>query len=128
VKIQQLAVVAVFAVSIALAGGCQPKKGGSSGGGTTATPATGSTKIPDTARRIKESPAGTRLIHHPLRDGTVYVQDVSTGKLAYTGPVTANSTIVVDPNANALTVNDQQVKKDPKLNAQHPYRLYFEPK
>jgi hypothetical protein len=65
------------------------------------------------------------LIHRPLRPGTIYVQDVDTGKLVYSGHVRGDSNVVVDPAANAVTVNDQQVKADRKLDPHHTYRLYF---
>src|SRR5215212_4257936 len=121
-KIQRIAATTVLAACLAAAG-CQNSKGG--GGGSDTGAKIDARKVPDDARRVTESAGNGRLIHRPLRDGTIYVQDVQTGKLVYSGHVRANSNVVVDPAANAVTVNDQQVKADRKLDTTHTYRLYF---
>ena len=128
-KIQRLAATTLLAASLAAAlsaGGCQNSRADGTDGGKTAS-ASGSSKIPADARRVSEA-TGTRLIHRPLREGTIYIQDVTTGKTIYHGQVRANSNVVVDPAANAVTVNDQQVKSNPKLDPHHTYRLYFDQK
>ena len=124
-KIQQFATIAVLAACVAV-GGCQGSNGG--GGGTQArTGSSGGSRVPQDARRVAEAQNGLRLIHRPLRDGTIYVQDAATGKVIYSGRVRANANVVVDPAADAITVNDQQVKtKDrTKLDPRGTYRLYF---
>jgi hypothetical protein len=123
-KTQRLAAVTVLAACLAAAGCDRNKQTDATDGGKTAS-ASGSSKIPQDARRVSEATGG-RLIHRPLRDGTVYVQDGTTGKLVYSGHVRANSNVVVDAAANALTVNDQQVKSKVKLDPHHTYRLYFQ--
>jgi hypothetical protein len=125
-KIQRIAATAALAVALAAclaAGGCQnSSKGG--GGGSDVGGKTSAKSVPTDARRVADS-SGSRLIHRPLRAGTIYVQDVDTGQLVYSGRVRADSNVVVDPAANAVTVNDQQVKADRKLDPSHKYRLYF---
>jgi hypothetical protein len=123
---QRIAATTLLAASLAAslaAGGCRNSSGGA-GGGSDAGGKVSATRIPEDARRVSES-SGSRLIHRPLREGTIYVQDADTGKLIYSGRVRANSNVVVDPAANAVTVNDQQVKADRKLDPHHTYRLYF---
>ena len=126
-KIQRTAAVTVLAACLAVMG-CQ----GNGGGGANrddgqAGSAPGSARVPQDARRVSEA-TGSRLIHRPLREGTVYVVDGETKKVIYTGPVRANANVVVDPAANAVTVNDQQVKPKTKLEVGRTYQLYFKQK
>ena len=118
--------IAAIAALVFAAAGCT-EQGSASGGGASSPrpPSNGPVKVPAEARRIAEGTGATRLIHRPLRDGTIYVQDKSDGKVIYTGPVRAGDDVVIDPKADALTVNDIQVRPDPKLNSGHAYRLYF---
>ena len=108
--------------------GCQESGGGASAGsgGPTAGSGSGaaSLKVPDNARKLASS-RGTRLVHRPLRDGTVYVVDETSKKVTYAGPVRANSNVVVDPKANSIAVNDIDVKAKKTLDARHTYALYF---
>jgi hypothetical protein len=118
--------IAALAALILAAPGCTEQGGGSASSAPAGRPpANGPVKVPADARRIAEGTGATRLIHRPLRDGTIYVQDKSDGKVIYTGPVRAGDNVVIDPKADALTVNDIQVRPDPKLNSGHAYRLYF---
>ena len=120
-KIQRIAAVTVLTACFVAAGCAGPGGGGANGGDGQAGSASGN--LPDDARRVAEST--TRLIHRPLREGTIWVVDGSTNKVIYTGPVRASSNVVVDPAANALTVNDQQVKPKTKLETGRTYQLYF---
>ena len=116
---------ALIAALTIVAPGCTDQGGTSTNSAPTARPPSNSNiQIPSNARRIAES-TGSRLIHRPLRDGTIYVQDRTAGRVIYTGPVHAGDNVVVDPRADALAVNDIQVKHDVKLNPDHGYRLYF---
>ena len=125
-KIQQIATMTVLAACLA-AGGCQGSQSGNGDDGAQARTGSsgGASKVPSDARRVAEAANGARLIHRPLREGKVYVEDVKAGKLVYSGPVRANSNVVIDPAANAVTVNDQQVKANVKLDPRGTYRLYF---
>lgn len=116
----------VVAGTLSFVSGCTD--GGGAPGQSSAPPTTGSgqnaVKIPQDARRIAEA-TGTRLVHRPLRDGTIYVQDKTSGAVVYSGPVRGYDNVVVDPRADAVTVNDTQVKHAPKLQTGHTYRLFF---
>ena len=134
-KIQRIAAVTVLAACLAAAGCAGGGAEGTSRGDTEVGSSGG--RVPRDARRVAEAP-GSRLIHRPLREGMIYVVEVqpATGattsggrrestKVIYSGPVRANANVVVDPAANAITVNDQQVKSGSRLNPDRTYRLYF---
>ena len=124
-RIPATLIVAIAALTLALAG-CTEQGGSSTSSAPAPRPPSNSqVKVPSNARRIAEGVGATRLIHRPLRDGTIYVQDRTDGKVVYTGPVRAGDNVVIDPRADALTVNDTQVRHDPHLNPDHGYRLYF---
>ena len=125
-QIQRMAAVTVLALTLA-ATGCANSGGGASKRDDTTGGSTSSKKLPQDARRVAEATGG-RLVHRPMREGTVYVVDGDTGKVIYTGPVRAGANVVVDPAANAVTVNDQQVKPSVRLEPRHTYRLYFQQK
>jgi hypothetical protein len=120
--IQRVAAIMALGVCL-LAAGCQNQGGGGAGGGGVGS-GSGATKVPQDARRVAEA-TGSRIVHRTLREGTVYVQDGQTGKVLYSAPVRSHANIVVDPAANAITVNDQQVKSSAKLEPRRTYRLYF---
>ena len=129
-KIQRTAAAALLAATISAAlasGGCARNGAADSGakrddgsGGTASHPA----KVPEDARRVAEA-TDTRVIHRLLREGTIYVVDGESNKVLYSGPVRAGANVVVDPAANAITINDQQVKPKTNLQPRHTYRLYF---
>ena len=124
-KIQRFAAVTVLAACFTAAG-CANEGGGVEGTSRSDVGA-GSTRparVPEDARRVSEA-TGSRLIHRPLREGTIYVVDGQTNKVIYSGPVRANANVVVDPAANAITVNDQEVKGTPRLEPGRTYRLFF---
>jgi len=131
-KTQRIAAAALLAATLSAAlatGGCA-KNGADAGtkrddssGGVASHPA----KVPEDARRVAEA-TGSRLIHRTLREGTVYVVDGESNKVLYSGPVRAGANVVVDPAANAITVNDQQVKPSVKLEPRHTYRIYYRQK
>jgi hypothetical protein len=125
-KIQRMAAVTVLALALA-ATGCSNGGGGASKRDDTTGGSASAKKVPQDARRVAEATGG-RLIHRPLREGTVYVVDGTTDKVIYSGPVRAGANVVVDPAANAVTVNDQQVKPSVRLETGRTYRLYFEQK
>src|SRR5687768_11368623 len=115
-KIQRIAAATVLAACLVLTG-CAGN-GGASGDDGQGGSVSASDKLPSDARRVAEA-TGNRIIHRPLREGTVYVVDGETNKILYKGPVRASSNVVIDPAANAITVNDQQVKPSARLQPNH---------
>jgi hypothetical protein len=123
-----------FLLALIIAGtfalvGCENPGGATRGGGTAARPDTGEPfaagkTVPTDARQIDQTTNG-RLIHRAQRAGSVWVEDVTTGKVIYSGMVRADSNVVVDAKADAVAINDQQVRHAPKLDSEHKYRLYF---
>lgn len=127
-KLRTIAAVTILSACVTVTG-CQSNGGGSaSAGGGSGTVGSGSgsssTKVPDNARKLAQS-TGSRLVHRPLRDGTVYVVDESSKKVVYSGPVRANSNVVVDPKANNVSINDTEVSINGKLDPRHRNALYF---
>jgi hypothetical protein len=121
-----LACAAVM-LAAALTAGCQQNKSGSGSASRTDETA-GSTKathVPSDASRVAEGTNNGKLIHRALRPGTIWVQDSTTGGVIYSGKVRADSNVVIDAKADAVTVNDIQVRHAPHLNPDHRYRLYF---
>ena len=115
----------VLTATLALAGCENPGGGGVGGRRDAGAGSAGSSKpVPKNATRIAES-ANSRLVHRALRSGEIWVQDATAGKVIYNGKVRADSNVVIDPKADAVTVNDIQVRHAPRLNPDHTYRLYF---
>jgi hypothetical protein len=125
-QIQRIAAVTVLALTLA-ATGCSNSGGDASKRDDTTGGSASAKKLPQDARRVSEATGG-RLVHRALREGTIYVVDGSTDKVIYSGAVRAGANVVVDPAANAVTVNDQQVKPSVRLETNRTYRLYFEQK
>ena len=121
---RRISLACVLTATFAVAG-CA-RQGASGAGGTTATPAASASAkpVPKEAMRVAES-ANTRLVHRALRPGEIWVQDATANKVVYNGKVRADSNVVIDPKADAVTVNDIQVRHAPKLDPDHTYRLYF---
>ena len=124
---QRIAAVTVLALALAATGCAKSGAGGSKVDDTTGGSTSAGKKVPQDAHRVAEATGG-RLVHRPLREGTIWVVDGETEKVIYSGPVRAGANVVVDPAANAVTVNDQQVKPSVALQPRHTYRLYFEQK
>jgi hypothetical protein len=125
-RMRRIAAVTVLALALAATGCANSDAGGSKRDDSTGG-SVSSKKLPQDARRVAEATGG-RLVHRPLRDGNVFVVDGETEKVIYSGPVRGGANVVVDPAANAVTVNDQQVKPSVALQPRHTYRLYFEQK
>lgn len=124
--IRQLGLAAVVCACFVV--GCQQEGGGGSSAGQarTGTDTTGSHKtIPSAARPVEQGGGQSKIIHRMLREGTIYVQDATNNTVVYSGPVRANSNVVVDPEANAIAVNDIQVRSEARLDPAHHYKLYF---
>ena len=80
--------------------------------------------VPSDAHRVAQS-SHTKLIHRAQRPENVWVEDGTTKTVIYSGPVRADSNVVVDPEANVVAVNDIAVKHAGKLDPNHTYRLYL---
>ena len=80
--------------------------------------------VPSDAHRVAQS-SHTKLIHRAQRPENVWVEDGTTNKVIYSGPVRADSNVVVDPDANVVAINDITVKHAGRLDPNHTYRLYF---
>lgn len=111
-------------LALALTGCTNPGSGTSASTGATPASSDQNVKLPADARRV-DATTGAPRPYRTLRDGTIYVQDKNTGRVIYHGPVRAYDNVVVDPKANAVTVNDQQVLSKPKLEPTHTYQLFF---
>ncbi|MGA3067865.1 MAG: hypothetical protein ABSF29_13560 [Tepidisphaeraceae bacterium] len=57
--------------------------------------------------------------------GTIWVYDVSNDRIDYSGPVSMNEAVSVDPGSNSVTVNGRIVADKVDQGAQH--RIYFVP-
>jgi hypothetical protein len=57
--------------------------------------------------------------------GTIWVYDVSNDRIDYSGPVSMNEAVTVDPSANSVTINGRIVADKVDQGAQH--RIYFVP-
>ena len=94
--------------------------------------------VPATARRVGSvataaggtGAAAGRMQYVTDREGTIYVYDATSRQVVWSGPVRATATVVVDPAADAITLNDQQVPSSgtnkPDLDERHAYELYVQ--
>jgi hypothetical protein len=65
--------------------------------------------------------------------GTVYVYDATSTRVVWSGPARAQANVVVDPAADAVTVNDQQAganvnpanQRHIDLEPSHDYQVWF---
>ena len=112
-----------LAVTLAVVGCQNPGGGGAGKREGRGTFAAGKT-VPQDASRVKQSTHGP-LIHRAQRAGQIWVEDATTGKVIYSGPVRADSNVAVDPNAGAVAINDIEVRHAGRLDPSHTYRLYF---
>lgn len=68
-----------------------------------------------------------RLPYTTSAPGTLYVYDKTAGNLVYSGEVDAGRQILVDPDANRITA-DNEVLLEKKLISGHTYRVFFHPR
>jgi len=57
--------------------------------------------------------------------GRIWVYDASNDRIDYSGPISMNQMVKVDPGTNAVTINGQVVADKLIQGAQH--RIYFVP-
>jgi hypothetical protein len=117
--------LAACALTVALAAaGCQNSGAGGAGRRDTGSATSAGKTIPSDARQIDQK-THARLTQRTQREGTIWIQDATANKVIYSGKVRADANVVVDPRADAVTVNDIQVKNAPHLNPDHTYKLFF---
>jgi hypothetical protein len=56
--------------------------------------------------------------------GEAYVYDATDDRLVYERPITQGDRLIVDPQANRITLNDSSTGNH-KLDPNHVYRIYF---
>ena len=79
--------------------------------------------IPKGARRLDSAPGTTEMAYDARRDTTVYVYDVDSDKIVYTGALRSGDRFVLDPNDNIALINGKKVL-DKDLKSRHVFRLY----
>lgn len=83
---------------------------------------TGKSVIPAGADEV-EAGRG-ELVYEVIRDGRVWVYDVETNKMVYSGPVRDGDRVRVNPQTNQITVGGETVSEQPLIR-DHEYRIYF---
>ena len=68
-----------------------------------------------------------RLTYTTNGAGTLYVYDQSDNHLVYSGEVTGERQITVDPEKNEVTV-DGTLVQNKTLNRGHNHRIFFQPR
>ena len=122
-------VVAAALASALAAAGCQNMAGGdgSASAGKSAGAkdsfAAGKT-VPSDAVRVREV-SHSKLLYRTQNPKLMWVEDATSGKVVYSGPVRGQANIAVDPEANVVAVNDIAVPHAGTLSPDHTYRLYF---
>jgi len=82
--------------------------------------------------RVNNIPAGAtlstsgnaQLTYTATMDGTVWVYDVNNDRIDYSGPLTANQSLVVNPDTKQITI-DARVVSDKAMNSGAQHRIYF---
>ncbi len=67
-----------------------------------------------------------QLAYRAPKDGRIYVDDVNSGRLVYTGQIKAGQLFMVEPSERHVTL-DGDIVQDKALSAGHRHRVYFEP-
>ena len=130
--------VALFASAGLL--GCQNDSGGASARARADTSRRAGAQM-ETASRPRGVPANARMLGQGSEqvrvtaptDGTLYVYDATDRRVIWSGPSRAQANVVIDPAADAVTINDQQVSAhiDPQreqrtdLDPSHQYQLWY---
>ncbi|HEX8911356.1 MAG TPA: hypothetical protein VF796_03275 [Humisphaera sp.] len=138
-RVGTVSAAAALAAALACTGGCEAlglgKKDKDRDQNVSRTPDRARTSVPagvpSAASKVAGSDGGSRVQWVSDRAGTLYVADATDGRVLWSGPVRQSATVVVDPAAGAITVNDQQVPSSgpdkPRLDAKHGHALYFQP-
>jgi hypothetical protein len=79
--------------------------------------------IPRNARRVDSAPGTTEMAYDARRDATVYVYDVDSDKIVYTGSLRSGDRFILDANDNIALINGKKVL-DKDLKSRHVFRLY----
>jgi hypothetical protein len=71
------------------------------------------------------SSGNDHLSYTASSDGRIWVYDVTNDRIDYSGPLSMNEAVTVDPNLRSITINGRVVSDTLKPGAQH--RIYFVP-
>ncbi len=82
--------------------------------------------IPDTAREVRSVSGHDAVTYRPDRSGMVYVNDASSGMLMWAGRVDRDQRFTLDPADGSVKLDGQRVVER-KMDADHTYRIYFDP-
>jgi hypothetical protein len=80
--------------------------------------------IPSDAQMV--SSGNSSISYTAASDGRIWVYDVAKDRIVYGGAVGMNQTVLVDPVANQITVNGQDVHDKDLANGTQ-YRVFFLP-
>jgi hypothetical protein len=134
VRVRVAVASATAAAALALAG-CQTDHSGTMHQDRTTTTMQTSmaapSGVPSGARAMAQG--RDNLMFTTAAEGTVYVYDATSRRVVWSGPARARANVVVDPAADAVTVNDQQAGAAPNpanqrhidLDPTHDYQLWF---
>lgn len=78
-------------------------------------------QIPPNASPV--SSGNDKVTYTAPADGTVWVYDVGSDRIVYSGALAINQSIAVDPHADQITI-DGRVVNDKGLHA-NQYKIYF---
>ena len=82
--------------------------------------------------RMNNVPAGatlstsgnSQLTFTATTDGTIWVYDVNSDRIDYSGPIAANQSVTLDPNTRQITM-DGRIVSDKAMNSGAQHRIYF---
>jgi hypothetical protein len=104
---RSLAIPMSLAVLLMILGGCTTDR---------------DTQIPATASVV--SSGNDRVTYTAPSDGTIWVYDAGSDRIVYSGALHMNQSVVVDPQANQITI-DGRVVFDKGLHA-NLHKVYFQ--
>jgi hypothetical protein len=108
VRTRSFALPVVWSLALAILGGCA------------ADPLS---NVP--ANATIASSGNDHLSYSAPSDGRIWVYDVTNDRIDYSGPLSMNEAVAVDPKSNTVTINGRVVSDTLKQDAQH--RVYFVP-
>ena len=108
IRMRSLSLPIMLALALAILSGCATDR---------------SSNIPSNA--IVASSGNDHLSYTAPSFGTIWVYDVTNDRIDYSGPVSINEAVSVDPKTNTITIDSRVVADKLTQGAQH--RIYFEP-
>lgn len=106
-KTRSMAVPTIWILALAIFGGCQEDRVNNIPAGATLS-----------------TSGNAQLTYTATVDGTVWVYDLNNDRIDYSGPLTANQSLVVNPDTKQITV-DTRVVSDKAMNSGAQHRIYF---